>query len=119
MCCAEGAEGHVYRGTLRFEVERIDVSHVPQPQTQIMLIVGDPSRAFDLALIPNAGVGLARTEFIVTNHIGIHPMALVHYPNLKDCQAVKEIAARIGTEDPREFFVRRFSEGIARIAAAF
>lgn len=119
VCCAEGAEGHVYRGTLRFEVERIDVSHVPQPQTQIMLIVGDPSRAFDLALIPNAGVGLARTEFIVTNHIGIHPMALVHYPNLKDCQAVKEIAARIGTEDPREFFVRRFSEGIARIAAAF
>ena len=119
VCCAEGAEGHVYRGKLRFEVERIDVSHVPQPQTQIMLIVGDPSRAFDLALIPNAGVGLARTEFIVTNHIGIHPMALVHYPNLKDCQAVKEIAARIGTEDPREFFVRRFSEGIARIAAAF
>ena len=119
VCCAEGAEGHVYRGRLRFEIDHIDASHIPQTQTQIMLIVGDPSRAFDLALIPNAGVGLARTEFIVTNDIGIHPMALVRYPNLKDPQAVKEIAARIGREDPREFFVRRFAEGVARIAAAF
>jgi pyruvate,water dikinase len=64
-------------------------------------------------------VGLARTEFIVTNHIGIHPMALARYPKLKDGQAVREITARIGDEDPREFFIRRFSEGIARIAAAF
>ena len=58
-------------------------------------------------------------EFIVTNHIGIHPMALARYPKLKDPQAVKEIAARIGEEDPREFFIRRLSEGVARIAAAF
>lgn len=119
VCCAEGAEGHVYRGRLRFEIDHIDASHIPHTQTQIMLIVGDPSRAFDLALIPNAGVGLARTEFIVTNFIGIHPMALVRYPNLKDPQAVREIAARIGREDPRDFFVRRFAEGVARIAAAF
>jgi pyruvate,water dikinase len=84
-----------------------------------MLIVGDPSRAFALAAIPNAGVGLARTEFIVTNHIGIHPMALARYPRLRDTQAVKQIAARIGAEDARDFFVRRFSEGVARIAAAF
>jgi pyruvate,water dikinase len=64
-------------------------------------------------------VGLARTEFIVTNHIGIHPMALARYPNLKDQQAVLEIAARIGDEAPREFFISRFSEGVGRIAAAF
>jgi pyruvate, water dikinase len=119
VCCAEGAEGHVYAGALPFQVDRIDASSVPATRTKVMLIVGDPSRAFTLAGIPNAGVGLARTEFIVTNHIGIHPMALAHYPRLKDAKAVREIAARIGSEDAREFFVRRFSEGVARIAAAF
>jgi pyruvate,water dikinase len=119
VCCAEGAEGHVYAGAIPFHVERIDASTVPSTRTAIMLIVGDPSRAFALATIPNAGVGLARTEFIVTNHIGIHPMALARYPHLKDAKAVKQIAARIGSEDAREFFVRRFSEGVARIGAAF
>ncbi len=119
VCCAEGAEGHVYAGRLQFAIDHIDASRVPQTRTKVMLIIGDPSRAFGHALIPNAGVGLARTEFIITNQIGIHPMALVRYPTLKDPQAVKEIAARIGSEDPREFFVRRFSEGVARIAAAF
>jgi len=84
-----------------------------------MLTIGDPARAFQTSFIPNDGVGLARTEFIVTNHIGIHPMALARYPNLKDAEVVQEIAARIGAEDPREFFIRRFSEGVARIAAAF
>ena len=84
-----------------------------------MLTVGDPGRAFKFAVIPNAGVGLARTEFIITNHIGIHPMALCRFPKLKDREAVAEIAERIGTEDAQEFFVRRFSEGVARIAAAF
>jgi pyruvate,water dikinase len=84
-----------------------------------MLIVGDPGRAFHLAAIPNAGVGLARIEFIITNHIGIHPMALARYPQLEDAQAVKDIAVRIGAEHAREFFIRRLSEGIARLAAAF
>ena len=84
-----------------------------------MLTLGDPARAFQTSFIPNDGVGLARTEFIVTNHIGIHPMALARYPGLKDPQVVQAIAARIGDEDPREFFISRFSEGIARIAAAF
>jgi pyruvate,water dikinase len=119
VCCAEGAEGHVYAGALPFAVERIDASTVPSTRTKIMLIVGDPSRAFPLSAIPNAGVGLARTEFIVTNHIGIHPMALARYPQLKDAQAVREIAARIGSETASDFFVRRFSEGVGRIAAAF
>jgi pyruvate,water dikinase len=84
-----------------------------------MLILGDPGQAFHLAAVPNAGVGLARIEFIVTNHIGIHPMALALFPNLKDAKAVTEIRNRIAGEDPREFFVRRLSEGVARIAAAF
>lgn len=119
VCCAEGAEGHVYAGRLPFAVDRLDAATVPQTRTKVMLIVGDPSRAFDLAAIPNQGVGLARTEFIITNHIGMHPMALAHYPNLQDRQAVKEIASRIGVEDARAFFIQRFSEGVARIAAAF
>jgi pyruvate,water dikinase len=76
VCCAEGAEGHVYAGAVPFEIEQIDAAHVPQTRTKMMLIVGDPGQAFTLSMIPNAGVGLARTEFIVTNHIGIHPMAL-------------------------------------------
>jgi len=119
VCCAEGDEGHVYPGPLRFEVDRIDASGIPETRTKVMLIVGDPARAFAHAAVPNSGVGLARLEFIITTHIGIHPMAIVRHPRLADAQAVKEIARRIGTEPPREFFVRRLSEGIARIAAAF
>ena len=119
VACSEGPEGHVYEGRIDFEVEKIDAAVVPRTRTQVMLTVGDPSQAFKLSFIPNSGVGLARTEFIVTNHIGVHPMALARYPKLKDQQAIKQIASRIGDEDPREFFVRRFSEGVGRIAAAF
>ncbi|HWP54717.1 MAG TPA: phosphoenolpyruvate synthase [Pyrinomonadaceae bacterium] len=119
VVCAEGSEGHVYDGRIAFEIAHIDAEQVPQTHTPVMLTVGDPSKAFEFSFIPNSGVGLARTEFIVTNHIGIHPMALARYPKLKDAHAVKDIATRIGGEDPREFFVRRFSEGVAQIAAAF
>jgi pyruvate,water dikinase len=119
VVCSEGSEGHVYAGLIPFEIDAIDATQVPPTRTAVMLTVGDPTKAFEFSLIPNSGVGLARTEFIVTNHIGIHPMALVHYPNLKDQLAIQQIAARIGTEDPKEFFVRRFSEGVGGIAAAF
>jgi pyruvate,water dikinase len=84
-----------------------------------MLTVGDPGQAFKLSLIPNSGVGLARTEFIINNHIGVHPMALAHYPKLKDKEAIRKIAERIGEEDAHVYFIRRFSEGVGRIAAAF
>ena len=119
VACSEGPAGHVYAGRIPFEVEKIDAQAVPKTRTEVMLTLGDPAQAFKLSFIPNAGVGLARTEFIITNHIGIHPMALVHYPNLKDQRAIQQVAALIGVEDPREFFVRRFSEGVGRIAAAF
>jgi pyruvate,water dikinase len=119
VCCAEGPEGHVYEGRVPFEAERIDARSVPETRTKVVLNVGDPAQAFSLALIPNSGVGLARIEFIITNHIGIHPMALARFPKLKDVYAVTEIGARIGGEDPREFFIRRLSEGVGRIAAAF
>jgi pyruvate, water dikinase len=119
VCCAEGPEGHVYPGQIAFEVERVDASHVPKTRTKVMLIVGDPSPALALSAIPSAGVGLARTEFIIANHIGIHPMALARYPRLSERKVIREIRRRIGPEDPRGFFVRRFSEAVGRIAAAF
>lgn len=119
VCCAEGSEGHVYAGRVPFAIEKIDAAAVPDTHTRIMLTVGDPAQAFRLSAIPNSGVGLARTEFIITNHIGVHPMALCRFPNLKDIVAIDEIRRRIGDEDAKEFFIRRFSEGIARIAAAF
>jgi pyruvate,water dikinase len=119
VSCAEGSEGHVYAGALAFTRQEIDAGAIPAPRTPIMLIVGDPRQAFAMAAIPNAGVGLARTEFIINSEIGIHPMALAHYPHLRDEAAVQAIATRLGGEDPREYFVRRFSEGVARIAAAF
>lgn len=119
VVCSEGPEGHVYAGRVAFNVEKIAATTVPRTRTKVMLTIGDPARAFQTSFIPNDGVGLARTEFIVTNHIGIHPMALARYPKLNDASVVQEIARRIGDEDPREFFIRRFSEGVARIAAAF
>ena len=81
--------------------------------------VGDPDHAFSVAQLPNDGVGLARLEFIINNHIGIHPMALVRYPKLARAEDVREIEKRVGEEDPSEFFVRCLAEGIGRIAAAF
>ena len=119
VCCTEGSEGHVYSGLVPFEVENVTEAALPPMRTKIMLIVGDPSRAFDFAGIPNDGVGLARIEFIITNHIGIHPMALAKLPILQDAKAVAQIRSRIGSEEPKEFFIRRLSEGVGRIAAAF
>lgn len=119
VCCTEGNEGHVYSGLVPFRREQLEVSSLPSMDTKIMLIVGDPSRAFNFANIPNDGVGLARIEFIITNQIGIHPMALADLANVRNAADLKQIRARIGFEDSKEFFVRRLSEGVGRIAAAF
>ncbi len=119
VSCAEGAHGNIYEGLIDFAVERRAVNDEQRPRTQVMMNVGDPDHAFAVAGLPNDGVGLARLEFIINNHIGIHPMALVKYPNLESAEVVREIERRLGEEDPRDFFVRRLSEGIARIAAAF
>ncbi|MBN9387662.1 MAG: phosphoenolpyruvate synthase [Chloroflexi bacterium] len=119
VVCSEGEEGHVYAGLLPFTTEKVNAAVLPETRTRVMMNVGDPEKAFSNSFIPNSGVGLARLEFIINNHIGIHPMALARYPDLKDKQARREIKARIGQEDPKEYFVRRLSEGIGRIAAAF
>jgi pyruvate,water dikinase len=119
VSCAEGAHGNIYEGEIEFAVDRRVIGNEERPRTQVMMNVGDPDHAFAVASLPNDGVGLARLEFIINNHIGIHPMALVRYPHLKKPEDVKEIERRIGEEDPRDFFVRRLAEGIGRIAAAF
>ena len=116
-----GEDGSVYPGILPFTVERIDAAALPATRrTKVMLIVGDPGRAFALSAIPNDGVGLARIEFIITDAIGIHPMALARYPAAgRSRRQSAAIAARIGDEAPDEYFVRRLAEGVGRIAAAF
>jgi pyruvate, water dikinase len=119
VSCAEGSQGNVYEGLVEFAVERHAVGEGVRPRTQVMMNVGDPDHAFSVARLPNDGVGLARLEFIINNHIGIHPMALVKYPHLESESDVKEIERRVGEEDPRDFFVRNLAEGIGRIAAAF
>src|SRR5688572_17092124 len=119
VSCANGAKGSVLEGLIDFVVDKHVIDNRARPVTKVMMNVGDPEHAFALASMPNDGVGLARLEFIINNHIGIHPMALVHYPKLANEEVVREIAKRIGEEDPRDFFVRRLAEGIARIAAAF
>jgi pyruvate,water dikinase len=119
VSCAEGAKGHVYEGEVPFEARELDLAHLPATRTRLMVNVGDPGRAFATAALPNAGVGLARIEFIINDAIGVHPMALCRYPNLKDREAVAAIEALVGSEGPEAFFVRKLSEGIAQIAAAF
>ena len=120
ISCAEGEEGKVYPGLLPFEVEEVPLENLPQTRTQILMNVGNPQEALSLSAIPNDGVGLARTEFIIANKIQIHPMALIHYELLKD-EFVKAKIAEITAfyADKTQYFVDKLAQGIGRIAAAF
>jgi len=120
VSCAEGNTGRVYEGEIPFEVEHIDLAALPRPATKIMMNVGDPDSAFGLSFLPNDGVGLARMEFIITNAIKVHPMALVHPERISDPEerAAIERLTR-GYAKPADFFVERLSEGVATLAAAF
>ena len=119
VSCAEGERGNIYYGKIDFTVDRREITDAERPTTQVMMNVGDPDHAFAVSRLPNDGVGLARLEFIINNHIGIHPMALVNYPNLRRRDDIEEISNRILEEDPKEFFIRSLAEGVGRIAAAF
>jgi len=120
VSCAEGDTGKVYRGALPFEVRRTDISAIERPQTKIMLIVGNPETAFQSSFLPNDGVGLARMEFIITESIKAHPMALLHPEKVVDETELRAIAALArNNSSPAEFFVQRLAEGIGTIAAAF
>ena len=119
VSCAEGEDGRIYAGLLPFEVKRTKLRGFKKPQTQVMMNVGEPDLAFEFSFIPNAGVGLARTEFIFTNFIKAHPLALLHYDRLgtKDRRAVDELT--LAYDGREEFFISRLAEGIGRLAAAF
>jgi pyruvate, water dikinase len=119
VSCAEGDRGNIYYGKIDFTIDRHEITDSERPKTQVMMNVGDPDHAFAVSRLPNDGVGLARLEFIINNHIGIHPMALVNYPDLRNRKDVETISNRILEEDPKEFFVRNLAEGVGRIAAAF
>ena len=120
VSCAEGAEGRVYAGALPFTTTSTDLSSLARPQTHLMVNIGNPDTAFQTAMLPTDGVGLARMEFIVAEHIKVHPMALVH-PEKIDDPAVRAEIARLthGYERPADFFVRQLAEGVGTIAAAF
>jgi pyruvate,water dikinase len=120
VCCAEGEEGHVYEGILPFEVSDVSIDHLPKTRTAIMMNVGNPQDAFSLAEIPNDGVGLARLEFIIANHIQAHPLALIHFDEIADPATKKKLAdMTVLYDDKPQFFVDRLAEGVATIAAAF
>ncbi|MGN6806678.1 MAG: phosphoenolpyruvate synthase [Trinickia sp.] len=118
VSCAEGGEGFVYEGIAEYEVEEIDFSTIPATRTQVMLNLANPAAAFRWWRIPADGIGLARMEFVVSNHIKVHPMALACYDTLKDEEARRTIATlTAGYDDRTEYFVDRLSRGLARIAA--
>jgi pyruvate,water dikinase len=119
VSCAEGDTGHIYEGLLETEVSEVRRGEMPALPVKIMMNVGNPQLAFDFAQIPNAGVGLARLEFIINNNIGVHPKAILDYPNVDpDLKRAVESAAR-GHASPRAFYVDKVAEGVATIAAAF
>ncbi len=120
ISCAEGDDGKVYAGIVPFDREEIDPATLPTPAVPLMLNLANPERAFYLAQLPTEGVGLVRIEFIVSNWIGIHPMALLHPERVTDPRALAEIRQRIGDLRPAwEFFISRLTMGLAQIAAAF
>jgi pyruvate,water dikinase len=119
VSCAEGDTGFVYEGELDFEIQADALDDMPEPPLKIMMNVGNPDRAFDFAQIPNAGVGLARLEFIINRMIGVHPKALLEFESL-DAATRDTVQRKIaGYSDPVSFYVSRLAEGIATIAAAF
>ena len=120
VSCAEGEEGHIYAGLLPFEVEEVPLDNLPRTRTKILMNVGNPQEAFGLASIPCDGVGLARLEFIIANQINIHPLALLHFEQIKDKAAKHKIAQITGLYDHKpDFFVDKLTQGVAMLAAAF
>ncbi len=120
VSCAEGEQGIIYRGAIDFVAEAYDLQELPAIQTPVLLNVASPSMCFKYSHLPCCGVGLAREEFIINNYIRVHPLALLHHRELNDAQLTAAIEDLIrGYDNEEDFFVRRLSYGIAKIAAAF
>ncbi|MCL2341112.1 MAG: phosphoenolpyruvate synthase, partial [Proteobacteria bacterium] len=129
VCCAEGETGTIYEGLLKFEIEVLDLHNIPATRTKVMMNVGLPEKAFVEGQLPNEGVGLAREEFIINSHIGIHPLALINYEELRKqaredddifdiVQTIDERTSAYPT-DKRQYFIDKLAEGVSRIAAGF
>ncbi len=119
VSCSEGDTGRIYDGLLETEVTEVQRGEMPPIKTKIMMNVGNPQLAFDFCQLPNEGVGLARLEFIINNNIGVHPKAILDYPQIDaDLKKAVESVAR-GHASPRAFYVDKVAEGVATIAAAF
>jgi pyruvate,water dikinase len=125
--CSQG-EGRIYEGKLKYRVDEVEVSKIPRPDTRIMMNLGIPDGAFIQSQIPNDGVGLAREEFIINSYVGIHPMALIEYDELKEAagndkklvKVIEEIDKKSAAyEDKTEFFIDNLAMGVAKIAAGF
>ncbi|MBW1734685.1 MAG: phosphoenolpyruvate synthase [Deltaproteobacteria bacterium] len=128
VSCCEGETGHVYKGAVEYEVEKFNLDEIPRTRTKIMMNVGMPEKAFSQGMIPNEGVGLAREEFIINSHIGIHPLALLDYDKLREKaktdQKIAGVVYKIDEitsvyQSKRQFFIDKLSEGVGRIAAGF
>ncbi|MDD4271629.1 MAG: phosphoenolpyruvate synthase [Patescibacteria group bacterium] len=120
ISCAEGDAGFIYEGKLPFKINKTSIKNLARPKTKIMMNIGSPDIAFLSSFIPNDGVGLAREEFIINDHIKIHPLALINYPKLKDKKAKKKIdELTAGYKDKKQYYIDKLAEGIAIIAAAF
>jgi pyruvate,water dikinase len=118
VSCAEGETGNVYDGILKFNIERTDLSQLAHPKTAIMMNLGNPDQAFSLASLPVDGIGLARMEFIISEYIKVHPMAIKHPEKLDDATREKIAAISTAYDSPDDFFVKTLSEGVATIAAS-
>ncbi len=119
VSCSEGDTGFIYRGNLEFDVVRSETNNMPKIPFKIMMNVGNPDRAFDFAAIPNAGIGLARLEFIINRMIGVHPKALLNFEQQSE-ELKAEIAQHIaGYADPVSFYIDKLAEGVATLASAF
>lgn len=120
VSCAQGDIGYIYQGLVTYEKVELTLDTMPKLPVKVMLNVGNPERAFSFQSIPNAGVGLARLEFLISNSIGIHPKALLEFDSLKDNALKEKIKEKISAfASPVEFYIERLKEGIATIAAAF
>ncbi|VAW32891.1 Phosphoenolpyruvate synthase, partial [hydrothermal vent metagenome] len=130
VSCAEGETGNIYEGILKYRIDRVDLDNIPTTRTKIMLNSGIPEKAFSEGQIPNDGVGLAREEFIINSHIGIHPLALYEFDDLKDkaakgdaeaAEVVKIIEEKTTAYpgDKKQFFIDKLAEGVGRIGAGF
>jgi pyruvate,water dikinase len=120
VSCSEGEEGKVYSGLVPFEIQETAIDNLPRTRTQILMNVGNPEEAFGLSAIPCDGVGLARLEFIIANHIKAHPLALIHFDELTDESVKRQIAKLTALyEHKPDFFTDKLTWGIATIAAAF